>query len=114
MRKLQGKEQRRKEGIWFRGFQAQTSVQDDKLKATLLSHFITLISTGGTPEESLARQVVPAKQKHSQVTLKLTRESSPKRVKAFCCSQTVETLKKKPNQNPTPNYILLFFFSDFV
>lgn len=54
MRKLQWKEQKRKEETW--SFQAQTNVQHNKLKAILLSRFITLISTGGSPEESLAKQ----------------------------------------------------------
>lgn len=138
MRKLQCKEQRRREEIWFRSFQAQTNVQHDrqtqlkqhdktKLKATLLSRFITLISTGGSPEESLARQAIPAKQNHSQVTFKTHQGHQAKRVKGFWCSRPWETLKTKTKrkQKTTPKkpltkittkthsklYLVVFFFS---
>lgn len=119
MRKLQCKEQRRKEEIWFRSFQAQTNVQHDKLKATPLFCFITLISTGGSPEESLERQLIPDKQKHSQVTLKTHQGHQALKNEGSWLFPTMENAKKQ-NQNkkqlqknhhrkqqkkPTPNSI---------
>lgn len=98
MRKLQCKEQRRKEEIWFRSFQAQPNVQHDKLKATLLSGFITLISTGGSPAESLARHVISSKQKHSQVTLKTHQGHPAQKSEAFLLFQAMGNTKHQ-NQN---------------
>lgn len=99
----------------------QTNVQHDKLKATSLFCFITLISTGGSPEENLESQLIPAKQKHSQVTLKTHQGHQAQKSEGFWLFSTMENTKnktkpkqktkpKKPHhrkqqQKPTPNYI---------